>query len=129
MILSLDLKSDIPIYQQIYDQILQGIASGALEPGEKLPTVRALAGETGVNFMTVNKAYQLLKADGYIFTDRRNGATVSDSFPGADCLSDVDEQQLSMIISRASLSGIGKGRFLKLCADMYDRLSSGEGSE
>lgn len=127
MILSLDLKSETPIYQQIYNQIVQGIASGALEPGEKLPTVRGLAEETGINSMTVNKAYQLLKADGYIFTDRRNGATVQNVFPDVDHLSERDQEQLAMIISRASLSGINKEQFLELCGDIYDQMISGNG--
>ena len=61
MILSLDYGADIPIYQQIRNQIVLGIASGDLAPGAKLPTIRALATELGINMMTVSKAYQMLK--------------------------------------------------------------------
>ena len=56
MILRLDFTSGVPIYQQIRNEIVLGIASGNLAPGEKLPTIRALADESGVNMMTVNKA-------------------------------------------------------------------------
>ena len=71
-----DFSGDAPIYQQIRDQVVAAIASGELRPGERLPTIRALAEECGINMMTVSKAYQLLKAEGYITTGRRDGAVV-----------------------------------------------------
>ena len=64
MVLVIDDSSDIPIYQQLRNQIVMGISDGRLKPGEQLPTVRALAEEIGVNAMTVNKAYRLLKQEG-----------------------------------------------------------------
>ena len=66
MILELDLSSEIPIYVQLRNQIVMGIARGQLMAGESLPTVRRMAADAGINTMTVNKAYQLLKAEGYI---------------------------------------------------------------
>ena len=77
MILQFDFSSDVPIYQQIRNQIVIGISSGQLQAGEKLPTVRALAEESGINVMTVSKAYNLLKQEGYITADRRKGAAVA----------------------------------------------------
>lgn len=77
MLMHLDFESDIPIYQQIRNQIVLGIAEGKLTAGEKLPTIRALSEECGINMMTVSKAYNLLKQEGYITTDRRKGATVA----------------------------------------------------
>ena len=74
MIIRIDELSDIPIYLQLRNQIVMGISSGELKAGEKLPTVRDLALEMGINTMTVSKAYQLLKTEGYIMTDRKNGA-------------------------------------------------------
>lgn len=71
MLLKLDFSSDAPIYQQIRDQVVKAIASGHLVPGDKLPTIRTLAEETGINMMTASKAYQLLKTEGYITTGRR----------------------------------------------------------
>ena len=55
MLLQLDFDSDIPIYQQIRNQIVMGIATGQLVPGERLPATRALAKDLGVNTMTVSK--------------------------------------------------------------------------
>ena len=54
MIISINEMSEIPIYQQIRNQIVQGISDGRLSPGEQLPTVRGLAEEIGINSMTVN---------------------------------------------------------------------------
>ena len=65
MLLKLDFGADRPIYMQIRDQIVLGIAQGQLAAGEKLPTIRALAEECGINMMTVSKAYQLLPGGVY----------------------------------------------------------------
>ena len=70
MIIELDMSSDTPIYVQLRNQIVKGIGKGEIQPGEKLPTVRQLAADAGVNTMTVNKTYQILKNEGYIRTDR-----------------------------------------------------------
>ncbi len=77
LILKIDFDSDIPIYVQIKNQVVEGIARGELEEGEELPSVRGLADDIGVNMHTVNKAYSLLKDDGYIKIDRRKGAFIS----------------------------------------------------
>ena len=74
MLFRLDFQSAVPIYRQIRDQVVLAVAQGELTPGERLPTTRALAEDAGVNVMTVSKAYQLLKQEGYITTDRRSGA-------------------------------------------------------
>ena len=76
MVIEIRDGSEVPIYLQLRNQIVSGISAGALEPGEQLPTVRALAAELGVNAMTVSKAYQLLKQEGFIVSDRRSGARV-----------------------------------------------------
>ena len=59
MIIVLQDGSEVPVFKQIRNQIVMGISDGRLQPGEKLPTVRSLAEEIGINSMTVNKAYQL----------------------------------------------------------------------
>lgn len=118
MVISLDELSDIPIYQQIRDQIVIGISEGGLQPGEQLPTVRNLADEIGINVMTVNKAYQLLKQQGYIITDRRNGARVRTRIQRAELGGD-SVAMLRRVISEAKLSGMGREEFLKLCEEYY----------
>lgn len=77
MILKIDFDSEMPIYMQIKNQIIEGIAKGEIEKDEELPSVRALAEDIGINMHTVNKAYNILKDEGYIKIDRRKGAIVS----------------------------------------------------
>ena len=87
MIFQLDFQSTSPIYRQLRDQVVLAIAQGQLTPGERLPTTRALAEDAGVNVMTVSKAYQLLKSEGYLVTDRRRGMRPAGqgADPGAGC--------------------------------------------
>lgn len=66
MLIRIDARAPEPLYQQVRDQIVAGIATGELEPGQALPSVRALASDLGINLHTVNKAYALLRDEGYV---------------------------------------------------------------
>ena len=121
MVIAIQEQSDIPIYQQIRNQIVLGISDGRLAAGEQLPTVRGLAAEIGINSMTVNKAYQLLKQEGYIITDRRNGARVRDRFDGRGDLPAEARQTLRRIISETKIAGVTEEEFLGLCRLYYER--------
>ena len=118
MVIAINEYSDVPIYLQIRNQIVMGISDGRLLPGEQLPTVRALAQEMGINSMTVNKAYQLLKQEGYIYTDRRNGARVREEMNFNRELSQNAKEMLERVISEAKIRGIGKQEFFEIC-EMY----------
>ncbi len=122
MILTLDFASDIPIYQQIRNAVVRAIADGQLQPGERLPTVRALAQEAGINSMTVNKAYQLLKQEGYITTDGRNGAAVG-SGPGRAAAASARrqklEEELKLIVAEAKVNGISLGELEQMIGKLY----------
>ena len=119
MIISIRESLEIPIFQQIHNQIVQGISDGRLQPGEQLPTVRALADEMGINAMMVSKAYQLLKQEGYILGDRRNGARVREDFSQVRGLSHLNRELLQQIASEAKLGGMSREAFLKLCDQLY----------
>ena len=120
MIISINEMSEIPIYQQIRNQIVQGISDGRLSPGEQLPTVRGLAEEIGINSMTVNKAYSLLKQEGYIFADRRSGTRVRKEFAVTKELSEKSKELLQQIISEAKVSGMTKEEFFEICGKLYE---------
>lgn len=77
MIIEVDFSGDIPIYSQVRDQIVIGIASGQLRPGDALPSVRRLAADIGINVHTVNKAYAILRDEGFVIMDRRSGAEIA----------------------------------------------------
>ena len=78
MLLEIDLASDEPIYRQIRTQIVHAVATGELSPGDALPSVRSLASDLGVNMHTVNKAYAVLRDEGYVRMRGRSGAYVAD---------------------------------------------------
>lgn len=119
MIIRIDEYSDVPIYMQIRNQIVMGISSGELKPGEQLPTVRALALEIGINTMTVSKTYQLLKQEGYIMTDRKNGARVRESITQSGVISEENKTELRRIVSESRLAGISKDELKKLIDEFY----------
>lgn len=79
MLLDIDLASEEPIYRQIRTQIVTAVATGELTPGDTLPSVRALAGDLGVNMHTVNKAYAVLRDEGYVAMRGRSGAVIADT--------------------------------------------------
>lgn len=124
MILTLDFSSDIPIYVQIRNQIVQAMADGRLKDGERLPTVRALAGEAGINSMTVNKAYQMLKQEGYVITDRRNGATVCFGNGENVEVKNIIREKLRLIIAEGKTKGMTEREIVDMCREIYgsDRL-------
>ena len=115
MLLTFDFSSDTPLYIQLRNQIIIGIADGRLISGEKLPTVRALAEESGINTMTVSKAYQLLKAEGYLVTDRRAGAVVRTPRGKAAGLSADQTARLNLLAGEARLAGLTLDDFVAAC--------------
>ena len=77
MLISIDFNSDEAFYMQLRNQIIMGLATSEIRDGENLPSVRDLADTVGINMHTVNKAYSILKQEGYLKLDRRRGAVVS----------------------------------------------------
>lgn len=75
----IDTRSKLPIFEQLKKQILEFITIGILSPNDKLPSVRSLASQIGVNPNTVSKAYQELEAQGFIYTEKGKGCFISDN--------------------------------------------------
>ena len=119
MVIKIDEYSDVPIYMQIRNQIVMGISSGELKAGEQLPTVRALALEIGINTMTVSKTYQMLKNEGYIMTDRKNGARVRQMIEQSGVIPEENKNELKRIVSEARISGVPKSEIQKLVDEYY----------
>ena len=78
MIIRIDQKAEEPLYLQIRSQIIAAIARGELVPGAALPSVRSLASDLGINLHTVNKAYAVLRDEGYVLMRGRSGAYIAD---------------------------------------------------
>ena len=122
MILSLDMGSDSPIYVQLRNQSGTGIGRGELKVGNRLPTVRQLAQDAGVNVMTVNKTYQLLKMEGFVEIDRRKGATICPAWETAGRFREKLESELELLSAEACLKGMSQEEFLKICKEMFQNM-------
>ena len=123
MVFQLNLSSEIPIYLQLRNQIVKGIASGDLKRGESLPTVRQMASDAGINAMTVNKAYQILKCEGYIEIDRRRGAAVKADLDMDREFRDRLSSELELTCAQAQAKGLPREEFLELCSRIFDQFS------
>ena len=120
MRIKLDFNSPEAIYIQLRNQIVMQIAQAPLHERDSLPSVRGLAGELGVNMHTVNKAYAMLRQEGYLKLDRRKGAVISVQ------ISDKSEEMMKvngymqMIVAQAICEEITKDEMKQLVEEMYD---------
>ncbi len=94
MRIPLDRTSSQPIYLQIRDRISRMISSGALGPGEKLPSICCLAQTTKVNKLTVSEAYGILEAEGLVEAKQGSGYFVSDAQPCAKSCTFAPDQKV-----------------------------------
>lgn len=76
MYIQIEPQSDVPIYEQVTRQIIEGIARGEMKPGDTLPSVRNLAADLGINMHTVNKSYHELEEKGIITIRAKSGAII-----------------------------------------------------
>lgn len=123
MIIELNYTSDTPIYLQLRNEIVKGIASGQFRYGEALPTVRTLAKELQVNNMTVNKAYSLLKQEGYICIDRRHGAKVQPTIDNSYEHQEKLVNELELLASEAIVKGMDKEDFIDTCKKLLQSIN------
>jgi len=119
MIIRLDMTREVPIYVQLRNAIVVGIGKGELVPGEGLPTVRQMAEDLGVNTMTVNKAYAILKNEGFIEIDRRHGARINPQKDKFGVFREKAEEELLLLIAEATVRGLEKSEFMELCEKVY----------
>ena len=98
MVITVDKLSDAPLYLQLRDSVIAGIAAGELRPGDALPSVRSLAENLGINLHTVNKAYATLRDEGYVIMLGRRGAYVADA--PANPAAGMDEAALEAALTK-----------------------------
>jgi len=103
---TINYQSREPIYEQLYNEVVRMIGMGVLSPHEKLPTVRALAQQLGINPNTVSKAYQMLEQNGYIYSAVGKGSFVSDSTALINGIREEAKTNLVHAVKKASAVGI-----------------------
>jgi GntR family transcriptional regulator len=123
----LDLHSGVPVYRQIIDQVTGGMASGALAPGDQLPTVRQMAVDLAINPNTVVRAYRELEIRGVLETQQGTGTFISEKKVKRD---DVERQrQLNQLVSefvgRAGAGGFTVKQLIEQLRDLQDQEKKG----
>ena len=116
---TLDLKSGVPFYRQIIDRVKSAIATGELEPGDRLPTVRQLAVDLSINPNTVSRAYTELELTGLVETQMGSGTFVGQREVRPD---DVERRRLLERLCQEFLSRVSHHGFT--LDDVLDVLSS-----
>ena len=119
MYIEIDFNSDEAIYQQLCNQIIQGIATARISQGDVLPSVRQLADEVGINMHTVNKAYTLLKQEGYVKVDRRKGAVIACTGHDKDEAKKMIRKDMAVILAQARCRGLSKQDIGEIVDDIY----------
>lgn len=105
MVYYIDESSSEAFYIQLRNQIIYAIATDAIRNGDSLPSVRDMAENIGINMHTVNKAYTILKQEGYLKLDRRRGAVISVDIDKLRSLERLKEQ-MKIVLSQAVCRGI-----------------------
>ena len=124
MLIKIDFDSNEAFYLQLYNQVIKEIALHHLQDGDSLPSVRVMAEELGVNMHTVNKAYALLREDGYVNLDRRNGAVIAVELEDHSAHVRTVCEDMDMIIAQAVCKNIALDEMQDMVRRMYERYDS-----
>ncbi|HHX55528.1 MAG TPA: GntR family transcriptional regulator [Clostridiales bacterium] len=118
MIIRIDFNSDEAYYIQLCNQIIYGIANDKIRDGDNLPSVRQMADNIGINMHTVNKAYTILKQEGYLKVDRRRGTIISVSPDKHEALDELFDD-MRMLLAKAACKGVSLDEVHKLVEKIF----------
>ena len=121
MYLEIDFNSDEAIYMQLRNQIIIGIATSRFHEGDALPSVRQLADTIGINMHTVNKAYSVLRQEGFIKVDRRRGAVIALDIDKLKAIQEMRDE-LRVVLAKAKCKQVSREEIHALVDDIYDRI-------
>ena len=119
MLIEIDFNSDEAIYVQLQNQIIMGIAMNLIQEGDSLPSVRQLANTVGINMHTVNKAYSILKQEGFIRLDRRKGAVIALAIDKLRTLEEMDGD-LRVILAKGICKGVSREEAHRMIDEIYE---------
>lgn len=117
--LTLNLTSRVPLYEQIYSGIVRLISAGVLKPGDRIPTVRALSAEYGINPNTVARAYKQLEAEGYIISRVGRGSFVADDGSAVRALRETARKKLLDAAAEAKSAGLTQEYSISTVKEAY----------
>ena len=119
MVIEIDFNSQEALSLQLRNQIILGIATARFREGDALPSVRQLADDIGINMHTVNKAYTVLKQEGFVKMDRRKGAVIALDMDRLRSVEEMDED-LRGILAKGICKGIGREEVHRMVDEIYD---------
>lgn len=119
MLIEIDFNSEEALYVQLQNQIIMGIAMDLIKEGDALPSVRQLADTVGINMHTVNKAYTVLKQEGFVKVDRRKGAVISIDEGKKKAMEEM-RQELLLLLAKASCKNISRQEVHALIDEIYE---------
>ena len=119
MVIEIDFNSDEAIYVQLMNQIILGIATSRLQEGDPLPSVRQLADTIGINMHTVNKAYYLLRQEGFVTIDRRRGAIIAVDENKIKAMEEMKEN-LIVALAKGCCRNVSREEVHRLIDEIYD---------
>ena len=126
--IDIDFNSNEALYIQLCNQIIRGIALEQIQEGEVLPSVRQLADVIGINMHTVNKAYAVLKQEGFIKLDRRKGAVICLNIDKYQAIQELREN-LNLVLARALCKNITREETHELVDEIFDRYTMGKNED
>lgn len=124
LLIEVDFNSDEALYVQLQNQIIVGIAMNVIREGDTLPSVRRLAETIGINMHTVNKAYSILKQEGFIQLDKRRGAVIALDANKARALLEMEEQ-LKILLAKGCCKNISREEVHALVDEIFDEYRKG----
>ena len=119
MYIEIDFNSDEALYLQLRNQIIIGIATSQFQEGDPLPSVRQLADTIGINMHTVNKAYSVLKQEGFVKVDRRKGAVVAVDMDKLQAMEEL-KKDLQVLLAKSRCKNVSKEEVHALIDEIYD---------
>lgn len=119
MFIEIDFNSSEALYIQLRNQIIMGIATSTIREGDTLPSVRQLAENIGINMHTVNKAYSVLKQEGFLQLDRRKGAVIAIDVNKLQAVEEMREQ-IRVLLAKASCQNISREEVHQLVDEIYE---------
>jgi len=125
MVIEIDFSSDEAIYMQLTNQIIMGIATSRLHEGDSLPSVRQLAETIGINMHTVNKAYALLRQQGFVSIDRRKGAVIAVDMDKMNALEEM-KNNLMIALARGCCRKVSRQEVHQLIDEIYEEYGTEE---
>ena len=123
MIVEIDFNSEEALYIQLINQIIIGIATDQIREGDTLPSVRQLADNIGINMHTVNKAYSVLKQEGFLRVDRRRGAVIALDTDKMRAISEM-RRDLGVILARGVCKNVSREEVHNLVDSIYDAFAA-----